>query len=72
MVTRFQRSFAIAVYYPAARGRNAEFLDTDEIVSGILSVVSNKPGYAAMTCAISGRWVYLRMPLRARPHLQTH
>jgi len=45
LVTRFQalRSFRLL---PNARGRNAETLHPDQIVSGILSVVSDKPGFA--------------------------
>lgn len=48
MVTRFQllRDFNLL---SKARGRNAEYLNADEIVSGILSTVASKPGLAAVT-----------------------
>lgn len=48
MVTRFQklREFNLL---RRARGRNAEFLDADEVVSGLLSMVSARPGFAAVT-----------------------
>ncbi len=48
MVTRFQnlRDFRLL---PKARGRNAEFLTPDQVVSGILSIVATRPGFAATT-----------------------
>jgi hypothetical protein len=48
MVTRFQklREFNLL---SKGRGRNAEFLNTDEVVSGILSMVADKTGMAATT-----------------------
>jgi hypothetical protein len=48
MVTRFQL-LRDSNLLPKARGRNAEYLNADEIVSGILSTVASKPGFAAMT-----------------------
>jgi len=48
MVTRFQklREFNLI---SKGRGRNAEFLNIDEVVSGILSMVADKSGMAATT-----------------------
>jgi hypothetical protein len=48
MVTRFQL-LRDSNLLSKARGRNAEYLSADEIVSGILSTVARKPGFAAMT-----------------------
>ncbi|MBT1155614.1 hypothetical protein J1C56_08405 [Aminobacter anthyllidis] len=48
MVTRFQKLRESSLL-SRARGRNAEFLNVDEVVSGIFSMVSGKPGFAAMT-----------------------
>ncbi len=48
MVTRFQK-LRDSSLLSRSRGRNAEYLDTDEIVSGILSMVSCRPGFAALT-----------------------
>jgi hypothetical protein len=48
MVTRFQL-LRDSNLLSKARGRNAEYLDADEIVSGILSTVASKPGFAAAT-----------------------
>jgi len=48
MVTRFQklREFGLL---SKRRGRNAEFLTPDEVVSGILSMAADKSGMAAIT-----------------------
>jgi hypothetical protein len=48
MVSRFQL-LRDSNLLSKARGRNAEYLNVDEIVSGILSTVASKPGLAAMT-----------------------
>jgi hypothetical protein len=48
MVTRFQRLREFRLI-SKGRGRNAEFLNTDEVVSGILSMVADKSGMAAST-----------------------
>ena len=48
MVTRFQL-LRDSNLLPKARGRNAEYLNANEIVSGILSTVASKPGFAAIT-----------------------
>src|SRR4051794_9174715 len=48
MVTRFQKLRDTSLL-SKARGRNAEYLAPDEIAAGILSVVSERPGYAAIT-----------------------
>jgi hypothetical protein len=48
MVTRFQL-LRDSNLLSKARGRNAEYLNADEIVSGLLSTVASKPGFAAMT-----------------------
>jgi hypothetical protein len=48
MVTRFQK-LRDNNLLSRSRGRNAEFLDADEIVSGILSMVASRPGFAALT-----------------------
>lgn len=48
MVQRFQklRDFGLL---PKSRGKNADDLSPDEIVSGILSIVAARPGYAGLT-----------------------
>lgn len=48
MVTRFQklRDFNLL---SKARGRNAEFLSPEEVAAGICGVVSERPGFAAVT-----------------------
>ncbi|TIM06371.1 hypothetical protein [Mesorhizobium sp.] len=50
MVTRFQRLREFNLLR-RARGRNAEFLDADEVVSGLLSMVASRPGFAAVTAS---------------------
>jgi len=48
IVTRFQslRSFKLL---PNSRGRNAENLEQEHVVSGILSLAADKPGFAGTT-----------------------
>lgn len=48
MVTRFQklRDFGLL---SKARGRNAEFLSPEEVAAGICGVVSERPGFSAVT-----------------------
>jgi hypothetical protein len=48
MVTRFQKMRDFG-QMSKGRGRNAEFLSPDEIVAGIFSLASEKPGFAAVT-----------------------
>ncbi|UES60234.1 hypothetical protein GFK91_31460 (plasmid) [Roseibium aggregatum] len=48
MVTRFQK-MRDSNRLPKSRGKNAELLSTEEIVWGILAVVSDRPGFAAVT-----------------------
>ena len=47
MVTRFQmlRDYRLL---PVSRGRNAEHISVDGIVSGLLAMVADKPGFAAV------------------------
>lgn len=48
MVTRFQR-LRDSSLLSKGRGRNAEYLTPEEVAAGILSVVAERPGYAAVT-----------------------
>lgn len=51
MVQRFQKLRDIRLL-PVSRGRNAEEVTRDEIVSGLLAVVAERPGYAGMTTKV--------------------
>jgi hypothetical protein len=48
MVQRFQKLRDMNLL-PLSRGRNAEDISRDAIVSGLLSIVAERPGYAGMT-----------------------
>jgi hypothetical protein len=48
MVQRFQKLRDMR-QLPVSRGRNAEHITSDAIVSGLLSVVAGRPGFAGMT-----------------------
>lgn len=51
MVQRFQKLRDMKLL-PVSRGRNAEHLTTGAIVSGLLSIVAERPGFAGMTSNI--------------------
>lgn len=51
MVTRFQ-ALRKSSLLSRSRGKNAEDLSHDEVVSGILSMVSVRPGYAALAAKV--------------------
>ncbi len=61
MVTRFQK-LRDSSLLSKGRGRNAEFLSPDEIAAGILSLVAERPGYAAMTAIGLGRMQPVGVP----------
>lgn len=48
IVQRFQKLRDVGLL-PTSRGKNADHLTSDQIVSGILSVVSARPGFAGVT-----------------------
>lgn len=48
MVQRFQKLRDNRLL-PVSRGRNAEDITTDEVVSGLLSVIDERPGFAGQT-----------------------
>jgi hypothetical protein len=48
MVQRFQKLRDINLL-PVSRGRNAESINSDAVVSGLLSVIDERPGFAGMT-----------------------
>jgi hypothetical protein len=51
MVQRFQKLRDNRLL-PTSRGRNAEDITTDEVVSGLLSVIDERPGFAGLTASI--------------------
>src|SRR5882672_1486797 len=51
MVQRFQK-LRDSRMLPVSRGRNAEHLTSRAIVSGLLSVVAERPGFAGITTQI--------------------
>src|SRR5229473_4910878 len=51
MVQRFQK-LRDSQMLPVSRGRNAEHLTSRGIVSGLLSVVAERPGFAGVTTKI--------------------
>jgi hypothetical protein len=51
MVQRFQKLRDMQLL-PVSRGRNAEHITPDAIVSGLLSVVAKRPGFAGMTAKL--------------------
>lgn len=51
MVQRFQKLRDNRLL-PVSRGRNAEDITTEAIVSGLLSIVDERPGFAAMTVTV--------------------
>ena len=48
MVQRFQKLRDINLL-PVSRGRNAEYINSDAVVSGLLSIIDERPGFAGMT-----------------------
>ena len=72
MVQRFQKLRDMNLL-PVSRGRNAEDITRDAIVSGLLSVIAERPGFAAMTAtnsAVSGPWAGRRLRSPRPRHLQ--
>lgn len=70
MVQRFQKLRDCRLL-PVSRGRNAEHLTSHEIVTGLLSIVSERPGFAGMTAKILGGLRPVGGAARAFAHAET-